>query len=181
MKDTERMDEEEKRRYIFAPNPDFKEGRFNWITNNLLGDIRTFLDGIEYFRIQGRGKPVGKSPRGSGNLSVPILINTALEFVAELYAGKTDYMKFSMDAELKEELDKCSENNGFFSEKLKNVFKPGNFPLPEKPTIKKKGNNRWEITDENDRIYYVVGNDKEYWFSLIDTDDSRYTVLACND
>lgn len=156
MKDPERMDKEEKRRYIFEDTSFEGRTRFNWITDCLLGDILTFLDGIEY-----KGEPAGKRPRGGGNLSVPILINTALEFVAALYAGKTNYMKFSIDAELKEELDKCSENNGFLSEKLKNVFKSRNFPLPEKLTIKKKGNNRWEITDKNDGVHYIAENVKE--------------------
>jgi len=169
MKDTEGMDKEEKRRYIFAPNPDFKEGRFNWITNNLLGDIRTFLDGIEYFRIQGKGKPVGKSPRGGGNLSVPILINTALEFVAELYAGKTKYMKFDTDITFKEDLI-----NGAISEKLKKEFKIRKFPFPEKTTIK-RNDDEWGIMDNKTRKrYYVVnikydkGKEKELVFHFLD-------------
>jgi len=158
MKDTERMNEEEKRRYIFAPNPTFKEGRFNWLTNNLLGDIRTFLDGIEYFRIQGKVKPAGKSPRGGGNLSAPILINTALEFVAELYAGKTEAMEkdkpvFSID----KDLERKFENEKPVSENLKGIFEEKGYQLSTHAYFKKK-NNVWKIVDngdiDNSDIYY---------------------------
>ncbi len=85
------MDKDEKRNYIFVDTSFEGRTRVGWITDCLLGDIRTFLDGIEYFIIQGHQHP-GKAKRGGGNLSVPILINTALEFVAALYAGKTKYM-----------------------------------------------------------------------------------------
>ena len=166
MKDTEGMNKEEKRRYIFAPNPDFKEGRFNWITNNLLGYIRTFLDGIEYFRIQGKGKPVGKSPRGSGNLSVPILINTALEFVAELYAGKTNCMEFDTDITFKEDLE-----SGVISEELKREFKIRKFPLSETNEIAKTDKG-WEIKDKKmDKTYYFVTKDKKERRYLFTWDD----------
>jgi hypothetical protein len=86
------MNEKDKYRYIFVDTSFENRTRFNWITECLLGDIRTFLDGIEYSIIRKRGKSAGKLPRGGGNLSVPILVNTALEFVAALYAGKTEYI-----------------------------------------------------------------------------------------
>jgi len=95
------MNNEEKRKYIFEDTSFEGRPRFNWIIDCLLGDIWAFLDGIEYFIIQSKREPAGKSPRGGGNLSVPILINTALEFVAELYIGKTDYMKFNTDIKFK--------------------------------------------------------------------------------
>lgn len=91
MKDTEEMNKEEKHRYIFEDTSFEGRPRFNWITDCLLGDIRTFLDGIEYFIIQKKGEPAGKRPRGGGNLSVPILIHTALEFVSRLYVGETKF------------------------------------------------------------------------------------------
>jgi hypothetical protein len=86
------MNEKDKYRYIFVDTSFENRTRFNWITECLLGDIRTFLDGIEYYIIREKVKPAGKLPRGGGNLSVPILVNTALEFVAALYAGKTEYI-----------------------------------------------------------------------------------------
>ncbi len=154
MKDTE-----EKRRYIFEDTCFEGHTRSNWITDCLLGDIRTFLDGIEYFRIQGKGKPVGKSPRGSGNLSVPILINTALEFVAELYAGKTEAMEkdkkpvFSID----KDLERKFENEKPVSENLKGIFEEKGYQLSTHAYFKKK-NNVWKIVDNGDidnrDIYY---------------------------
>ena len=82
MKDIEIMTGEEKHRYVFEDTSFEGRPRVNWISNCLLGDIRTFLDGIQN-RI--REKHDGKYfSDGFGNLSVPILINTALEFVAAL-------------------------------------------------------------------------------------------------
>lgn len=92
MKDPEKMNREEKRRYIFEDASFEGRPRVKWIIDCMLGDIRTFLDGIESY-INNKEKFIGKPPRGGGNLSVPILISTALEFVAALYAGKTRYMK----------------------------------------------------------------------------------------
>ena len=86
------MTKEEKYWYIFEDTRFEGRPRVKWITDCLLGDIRTFLDGIENYT-DNKEKFAGKLPRGGGNLSVPILINTALEFVAALYAGKTKYMK----------------------------------------------------------------------------------------
>jgi len=90
MKDVSKMTSKDRRFYIFEDNTSF-EGRphSKWITDCLLGDIRTFLEGIENR---------DESADGGGNLSVPILINTALEFVAELYTGKTEnILCFSTD------------------------------------------------------------------------------------
>jgi hypothetical protein len=77
----------EKLSYIFEENQSkmFPGGRFNWI-ECLLSDIKTFLNGIDDFLRQ------NNSGKGGGNLSVPILVSTALEFVAALYVGRTQYM-----------------------------------------------------------------------------------------
>ena len=91
MKDPSKMTITEKYSYIFDPDPDRNnEIRFDWISHCLLGDIQTYLDGVENFIQNKEGFPDGL-PRGGGNLSVPILINTALEFVSELYTGQTLY------------------------------------------------------------------------------------------
>jgi len=157
MEATEGMDKEEKHKYIFVPNPTFKEGRFNWITNNLLGDIRTFLDGIEYFIIQNKGEFGGQ--RGGGNLSVPILVNTALEFVSALYAGKTEAMEkdkkplFSIDKTYEVDFD----DNNFVPQNLKTIFEEKGYQLSSHAKFKKK-NNVWKIVDnediDNKDIYY---------------------------
>lgn len=91
MKYLANMTKIEKYDYIFAPDPNRNnEIRFDWIYHGLLGDIQTFLDGVENF-IQDKGKFSDNLPRGGGNLSVPILVNTGLEFVSALYVGKTEY------------------------------------------------------------------------------------------
>ena len=105
MKDAEEMDNGKKCNYIFVDTSFENRTRFNWITDCLLGDIRTFMDGIKYMDcinninsyIQNERGPA-KKPLGGGNLSVPILINSALEFISALYEGKTDdkYMKFEI-------------------------------------------------------------------------------------
>ena len=158
MKDTEIMTEEEKRKYIFEDTR--FEGRppFNWITDCLLGDIRTFLDGIEYFIIQKKGGPAGKSPRGGGNLSVPILINTALEFISDLYAGKTqdEYMKFSLH---KEESYVSDLNDGNIPEDLKKEFEKRRFPLPKNQAVDVTTQNQeWKIknTTDTESSYYFI-------------------------
>jgi hypothetical protein len=78
------MTPQEKKVYIFAPRDGLG---FNWIEQDLLGDIQTFVDGVERY-IQDRSSPDG-IPRGSGNLSLPILVCTALELVSALFTGKT--------------------------------------------------------------------------------------------
>lgn len=94
MKDLNKMESKDKKFYIFEDTTFEGRPHSEWITDCLLGDINTFLKGIE-----NRDESVD----GGGNLSVPILINTALEFVAELYTGKTEnILCFSTD--LNEEL-----------------------------------------------------------------------------
>ena len=127
-------------------------------TDCLLGDIRTFLDGIEYFKIQNKGEPAGKSPRGGGNLSVPILINTALEFISDLYAGKTqdDYMKFSLH---KEESYVSDLNDGNIPEDLKKEFEKRRFPLPKNHVVDViPDKQEWKIkntTDTESNCYFI--------------------------
>jgi len=102
--DLEKMSPEQMRWYIFGDTRFEGRPRFTWITDCLLGDIRTFLDGIE--KATGTNQKIaGNLPRGGGNLSVPILISTALEFIAELYAGNTKYMRLSR-IEMNEGLEK---------------------------------------------------------------------------
>ena len=168
MKDTERMSEEEKRRYIFEDTSFEGRPRFNWLTNNLLGDIQTFLDGIEYFIIQNKVRPAGKSPRGGGNLSVPILINTALEFVSQLYAGKTDdrYMKFSFPNKGSKEESHINElNNRKIPNEFNNEFKNRKFPLPENPSVDVVTMDKeWKIRDDvgtKDNCYVITLTDNE--------------------
>ena len=152
MKDTESMNEEDKYRYIFVDTRFENRTCFNWITECLLGDIRTFLDAIEYSIIRKKGKPAGKFPRGGGNLSVPILVNTAIEFVAELYTGKTNYMEFNTDIKFEKDL----KDGEKVSEDLKREFKIRNFPLPEINEIKKTDKG-WDIKDKKtDKTYYLV-------------------------
>lgn len=156
MKDAE-MTEKEKHRYVFEDK--WCEGRTcaNWITDCLLGDIQTFLDGIQN-RI--REKHAGKDfSDGFGNLSVPILINTALEFVAALYAGKTEAMEkdkkpvFSINKDLKEEF----EDKKPVSEELKGIFEGKGYQLSTHAYFK-ENNDEWKIVDngdiDNKDIYY---------------------------
>lgn len=161
------MTEVKRYNYIFK-EPFGDDSRFDWITNSLLGDIRTFLDGIEYFIINKHEK-VGKRPRGGGNLSVPILINTALEFVAALYAGKTDYMHFEIDKELAKHLGDGKE----VPEELKGEFTSRKFPLPEKNEIKEIATDEeWEIRDvEKNKIYYVVKKKNKLSFLFLEKAD----------
>lgn len=77
------MTSQEKKDYIFSHEINFG---FNWI-EALFGDIQTFVDGISQFASKGDDPP--KDPlRGSGNLSLPILVCTALEFISSLYSGE---------------------------------------------------------------------------------------------
>jgi hypothetical protein len=117
MKDPERMNEEEKCRYIFEDMSFEGRPRFKWITDCLLGDIRTFLDGIEYFIIQNKGEPT-KPLRGGGNLSVPILIHTALEFISRLYVGETKFTSRE-GYNAKKNVKEFIEN--FFPEKYRSI------------------------------------------------------------
>ena len=91
MEDPGKMTKEEKYKYIFEDKSFEGRPRVKWITDCLLGDIRTFLDGIENYTDNKERFAFKPRPRGGGNLSVPILISTALEFVAALYTGETKY------------------------------------------------------------------------------------------
>jgi hypothetical protein len=81
--------------YIFSPDPDnLNRIRWNWIEQCLLGDIRTFLDGIAMCYCN---EPVKQAltecdgiSRGGGNLSVPVLIGTAVDLLSDLYSDETD-------------------------------------------------------------------------------------------
>lgn len=89
MKNPATMTPIEKDSYIFAKDQSqvFPSARFAWISDCLLGDIRTFWDGIENY-LHNKSK---LQDRGGGNLSVPVIISTALEFVSALYAGENKY------------------------------------------------------------------------------------------
>ncbi len=91
MEDPEKMTKEEKYKYIFEDKSFEGRPRVKWITDCLLGDIRTFLDGIENYTDNKERFAFKPRPRGGGNLSVPILICTALEFVSRLYVGETKF------------------------------------------------------------------------------------------
>ena len=145
MKDPEKMTKEEKYWYIFKDTRFEGRPRVKWITDCLLGDIRTFLDGIENYTDNKERFAFKPRPRGGGNLSVPILIYTALEFVAALYTGKTKYyMEFETKNKFEKDLDE-----GKIPEELRKEFDNRKFPLPkeykiekiEKREEKKMGNN----------------------------------------
>ena len=90
-KDPEKKDK--RKSYIFEERFEGRT-RVKWITDCLLGDIRTFLDGIENYTDNKERFAFKPRPCGGGNLSVPILICTALEFVAALYTGNTKYKEY---------------------------------------------------------------------------------------
>ena len=126
------MTSEGKHKYIFEDTSFEGRPRFKWITDCLLGDIRTFLDGIENVT-DNKDKIARKTFRGGGNLTVPILINTALELVSELYAGKTKYMlRFSMDmdTDLEEAWKDFKDSLKDSSNKLEEIFKKKEKSLP---------------------------------------------------
>jgi hypothetical protein len=91
MKDAKTMTPDEKRAYIFDKNQSvmFPGGRFSWIADCLLGDMRTFLDGIERYLENKDQYP----DRGGGNVCIPILVDTALELLSAMYVGETEYME----------------------------------------------------------------------------------------
>ena len=131
------MTSEEKHKYIFEDTSFEGRPRFKWITDCLLGDIRTFLDGIENVT-DNKDKFAGKLPRGGGNLTVPILINTALELVSELYAGKTKHMlRFSMDLDsgLEKAWEEFKKNLKNSSNKFKEISKKKGVSLPKNGKI----------------------------------------------
>jgi transposase len=79
--------------YIFGNHANTPvNNRFGWLEEALLGDIQTFIDGINDL-VRGRRWPTPTKPRGGGNVSLPILVNTGLELVSALNAGTTKYRK----------------------------------------------------------------------------------------
>jgi hypothetical protein len=86
------VNKEEKIDYIFGVHPNQPiKNRFEWLNGALLNDIQTFIDGIDRFP-NGTSESYLRNHHGGGNLSIPILICTGLEFVSALYVGKTKYM-----------------------------------------------------------------------------------------
>jgi len=83
MENPSSMTPQEKEEYIFSPNDDFG---LKWIEDALLGDIQTFLDGIRHLTSKGDSN-LENFPRGSGNLSLQILICTGLELASSLFSG----------------------------------------------------------------------------------------------
>lgn len=136
------------------------------------------LNTYEYFIIHNKAKPAGKSPRGGGNLSVPILINTALDFVSGLYTGKTDYMELHIPSN--EDLIQDLEM-GKISKDLETMFEIRKFPLPEKSEVKTiKKYKTWEIKDaETGNQYYFVNIKKnELVFHYLDKSEWNSTENA---
>jgi hypothetical protein len=88
MIDISKMTPAEKDEYIFKEEA--KEGiyPFGWLDRHLIGDMATFLDGINL----NYGLPVEflekEIRKGGGNLSFPILICTTLELASSFYCGK---------------------------------------------------------------------------------------------
>lgn len=150
MEDPEKKDKRKK--YIFEERFEGRT-RVKWITDCLLGDIRTFLDGIENYTDNKERFAFKPRPRGGGNLSVPILICTALEFVAALYTGNTKYyMEFETKNKFEKDLD-----GGKIPEELRKEFDNRKFPLPKEYKIEKREEKRWEIMNkETKEVYYDV-------------------------
>jgi hypothetical protein len=85
------VNKEERLDYIFGNHPAQPiQNRFGWLNASLLGDIQTFIDCIKVF-LNGTAKSSQNDVHGGGNLSIPILVCTALELVSALYVGKTKY------------------------------------------------------------------------------------------
>ncbi|MCW7076916.1 MAG: hypothetical protein OCU18_06480 [Candidatus Syntrophoarchaeum sp.] len=177
------MTTKEKYCYIFEDTSFEGHPRVKWITDCLLGDIRTFLDGIENYT-DNKEKFAGKPPRGGGNLAVPNLISTALEFVAALYAGKTKYMdKDNKDKKpvfsINKDLEREFENDKLVSENLKRVFEEEGYPLSEHAKFKAK-NNKWKIIDDGggikERYYFEESNEKEGTLSVLISYDAKSNV-----
>jgi hypothetical protein len=76
------MTPQEKRQYI--------KDNITWLSEALLGDLRTFKDGIELY-LKNKTDPSYIEKRGGGNVSFIIPLTTALELASALYAGQTIY------------------------------------------------------------------------------------------
>lgn len=85
------MNKAQRLTYIFNHHANSPVGaRFPWLENALLGDIQTFIDGVDLY-VKKKKKAARTKPRGGGNVSIPIPVNTALELASALYTGKTKY------------------------------------------------------------------------------------------
>ncbi|MGA7798464.1 MAG: hypothetical protein WB986_07585 [Methanoregula sp.] len=60
---------------------------FGWLDKSLVGDMATFLDGINlHYKLP--KKYLNNDVKGGGNLALPILICTTLELASSFYCGK---------------------------------------------------------------------------------------------
>lgn len=73
--------------YIFGGGDN---SRFAWLQKALLGDIQTSIDGSTSLLQTARDSGI-TDVVGAGNLSIPILVSTALELSAALFTGSTPY------------------------------------------------------------------------------------------
>jgi hypothetical protein len=76
------MTPDEKLQYI--------EKNITWLSGALLGDLRTFQDGIELY-LKNKTDPSYIEKRGGGNVALIIPLTTALELASALYTGQTQY------------------------------------------------------------------------------------------
>ena len=139
-------DDEQRFKYIFREPFEKEPGRtrIEWITNCLLGDIRTYLKGIKKIICES-SEGTSEKLLGGGNLSVPILISSALEFVSELYAGNTSYMlHFSTEPseDFKDEWKKFRKANqtkefklDVFTTELRKIIKSNGFGISDNAVI----------------------------------------------
>jgi len=85
----EKMSTNEKYDYIFSKK--ISGGtRFEWIDHALIGDIQTFEDGIKHNYFPPRQFLPSDSPRGGGNLALPILVCTSLDLLGALCFGSNN-------------------------------------------------------------------------------------------
>jgi hypothetical protein len=61
-----------------------------WLSEALLGDLRTFQDGIELY-LKNKTNRLYTKKRGGGNVAFIIPLTTALELASALYTGRTLY------------------------------------------------------------------------------------------
>jgi hypothetical protein len=79
--------------FVFAPSPDMGGGsRWQWLAGGPqggpIGDIRTYLDGMEYcYPRRAELEALDGISRGGGNLGAPIVLMAYLELLARLYVG----------------------------------------------------------------------------------------------
>lgn len=191
-------DDEQRFKYIFREPFEKEPGRtrIEWITNCLLGDIRTYLAGIKNKKfICESSDGTSEKLLGGGNLSVPILISSALEFVSGLYAGNTSYM-LHFSAELEEDFKdewkkftKANQTKEFkldtFTNKLKEIIKSNGWVIQEKDVIgvlskKKIEIGKYFIVKEGEKIkcyehYNATDNALEFMGEFF---SEEYTVIS---